>query len=149
MMKGIYVVLAELDEETSIQVGATRKYHLQKGYYLYVGSAMSSLESRIRRHLSSKKKCHWHIDYLLGRARIQNIIYAETEEREECHLANLLAQRLSAVEGFGCSDCRCRSHLFFCSEPQALESLAIATFKDLNLVPFSTTTTGSSRQTKD
>jgi len=132
------VILAELYEATDMLVGTRRKYFFQKGYYAYVGSALSGLEPRIRRHLSPEKKRHWHIDYLVEKAKIKNIIYAETGERKECHLATLLSQKLTAVDGFGCSDCRCRSHLFFCSEWQALESFAIDALISLSLEPFST-----------
>jgi len=138
--------LAELDEEKDITVGNRHRYHLQKGCYAYVGSALSSLEKRMRRHLSPEKKRYWHIDYLLERAKIQNIIYAETEERKECVLAKILFRRLPAVADFGCSDCRCQSHLFFCPERQALENLAINAFRSLSLEPFSTANADLDRQ---
>jgi len=61
-----------------------------------------------------------------GGTSIRNIIYAESGERKECDLAQRLSQRLAVVEGFGCSDCRCCSHLFFCSEHKMLENSTIA-----------------------
>jgi Uri superfamily endonuclease len=39
------------------------------------------------------------------------VICGMTERDLECTLANLLGP--PAVPGFGCSDCRCYSHLFF------------------------------------
>jgi Uri superfamily endonuclease len=137
--KGIYTIIIELDKAMDVPVGTRRRYYFQKGYYAYVGSALSGLEQRVRRHLSPMKKHHWHIDYLLERARIQNIIYAETGAKKECALANALFQRLPAVAGFGCSDCRCQSHLFFCPEWQALENLIINAFRTLGLEPLPAT----------
>jgi Uri superfamily endonuclease len=137
--KGIYTIIIELDKAMDVPVGTRRRYYFQKGYYAYVGSALSGLEQRVRRHLSPMKKHHWHIDYLLERARIQNIICAETGAKKECALANALSPRLPAVAGFGCSDCRCRSHLFFCSELQALEDLVSNAFRTLGLEPLPAT----------
>jgi Uri superfamily endonuclease len=135
-MKGIYVILIELDEAKDILVGKKRRFDLQKGFYGYVGSAMSGLERRLGRHLSSMKKPYWHIDYLLITAEIQNIIYAETAEKKECTMAQTLSQRLPAIRGFGCSDCKCPSHLFFRKDYKALENLVFDTLKSLGLYPF-------------
>jgi Uri superfamily endonuclease len=134
-MKGIYVILLELDEAKDIPVGKKRRFGFQKGFYGYVGSALSGLERRLGRHLSSVKKPHWHIDYLLSTAETRNIIYAETTERKECTLAQTLSLRLPAVEGFGCSDCECLSHLFFSKDQKALEKLVLDAFQRLELYP--------------
>lgn len=134
-MKGIYVILIELDEAKDILVGKKRRFDFQRGFYGYVGSALSGLERRLGRHLNTTKKHHWHIDYLLSQAAIQDIIYAETTERKECTLAQTLSQRLPAIRGFGCSDCKCLSHLFFCKDYKALERLIIDASKSLGLYP--------------
>lgn len=118
-------------------MGRKGKFDFQKGFYGYVGSAISGLERRLGRHINQAKTPHWHIDYLLGRARILDIISAETTERKECALAQTLSLRLSAVAGFGCSDCKCPSHLFFCQDQELLEKIVIEAFKSIRLAPSS------------
>jgi len=83
--KGIYVLLIQLDVASNIQAGK-RRFHLDSGFYGYVGSALSGLERRLTRHLLTDKRFHWHIDYLLTVARINKVIYGETEESKECAL---------------------------------------------------------------
>jgi Uri superfamily endonuclease len=73
---------------------------------------MNSLESRIRRHLSDEKKLHWHIDYLLEKSEITDVIYNENK-KVECELSQYIAQKTDGVKDFGCSDCECESHLYY------------------------------------
>jgi len=100
---------------------------------------LSGLQSRLRRHFRAEKRYYWHIDYLSGEGSIQNVSYAETTEKKECDLANRLSLKLPAVAGFGCSDCRCRSHLFFHPERRPLEKLVDDAFLSLGLKPVSST----------
>ncbi|MFB6215830.1 MAG: DUF123 domain-containing protein, partial [Candidatus Aenigmatarchaeota archaeon] len=44
-------------------MGALGKIDFRQGVYVYVGSAMNSVEKRLERHFSDNKKMHWHIDY--------------------------------------------------------------------------------------
>jgi len=134
-MKGIYVLLMHLDRASEIQAGK-RRFYLDSGFYGYVGSALSGIEKRVGRHLSSEKRAHWHIDYLLDVAKVKDVICGETAESKECSLARILSQKLPAINGFGCSDCRCKSHLFFCQDRYNLENLALDGFKSLDLHPF-------------
>ena len=55
-MKGIYVILIELDEPRVIIAGRKHEFDLQKGFYGYAGSALSGLEKRVSRHQKSEKK---------------------------------------------------------------------------------------------
>lgn len=112
-MIGIYVLLVELANATEINIGKRHKLTFEKGFYAYIGSALAGLEHRITRHFSTKKKLYWHIDYLLATAIILRVLYAETNSRRECLVAQALSQRLPSILGFGCSDCHCASHLFF------------------------------------
>ena len=65
-MKGCYCLIIHVKKYSKIRIGAKLGYlEFKRGIYVYVGSAMNSLESRLNRHLSSKKKMHWHVDYLL------------------------------------------------------------------------------------
>lgn len=111
-MKGAYLLVIEIPMDAIILVGKQGMIPFEKGYYAYVGSALSGLEPRIRRHLDSQKKLHWHIDYLLVHAEIKQVFIKESTEREECNLADAFIQVLHAISGFGCSDCACHSHLF-------------------------------------
>jgi len=111
-MKGAYVLLFSLPEK-HIAVGKLGTIHFAKGNYAYVGSAMNSLENRISRHFSKNKKLHWHIDYVLLHANILKTYTFPSESREECNIAKNLASKFPGIKGFGCSDCKCESHLFF------------------------------------
>jgi Uri superfamily endonuclease len=53
------------------------------------------------------------VDYLLldPRFRLLYAVTAETDLDLECAYAGAIGG--DAVPGFGCSDCRCRSHLFY------------------------------------
>jgi len=112
-MKGSYVLLIRIDKDSSIDIGKIGKIDFKKGVYVYVGSAMNNIKHRIERHLKKEKKLHWHIDYLLEKSRIVNTYYRESNIREECKIANVLNQHLSFIPNFGCSDCSCKSHLFY------------------------------------
>ena len=109
-----------------VATGALGEVPLQAGWYVYVGSARRNLNARIARHHRTGKKLHWHIDYLLEQldpAEVTSLpIYTHLDL--ECELARALSRAaVGSVRGFGCSDCRCRSHLFrFESDPLRLGS---------------------------
>jgi Uri superfamily endonuclease len=128
-MIGCYILLIELKTPTKIQIGKLGKVFFKKGFYLYIGSAMNSLEGRIKRHLRSEKKLHWHIDYLLQNADVIDVFYKETNEKIECKTVNFFNQTLANVTGFGCSDCKCRSHLFYSTKKQIKQIINNASFK--------------------
>ena len=123
-MKGCYCLIIKLSNNSKIKIGKKLgKLDFTKGHYVYVGSAMNSLESRIKRHLSDEKKLHWHIDYLLKKAEITCIIYNENK-KVECELSKFLATKTDGVKNFGCSDCDCESHLYyFKNRNEAIESV--------------------------
>ena len=113
-MKGCYCLIIKVDKNKDIKIGKKLgKIRFQKGHYTYVGSAMNSLESRIKRHLSDEKKLHWHIDYLLKDCEITNVIYNISTEKIECELSHYLESKTDSIKDFGCSDCACKSHLFY------------------------------------
>jgi len=134
-MKGIYVLLIELRKDTQVTVGKLLEIDFKKGYYAYVGSALNGLESRIKRHLSHKKKFHWHIDYFLEKSDITSIIYAETLEKKECKLAETLNE-FENIRNFGSSDCNCESHLCFSCDFEKLRGSVIHGFGKNNLEYF-------------
>lgn len=108
---GSYVLVMRLDRDCVIRVGALGDVRFPAGMYAYVGSAMAGLDARIARHLRDDKRLHWHVDYLLQHAEVREVVRVESDERLECRIATALAGRLAGVEGFGCSDCGCESHL--------------------------------------
>lgn len=112
-MKGCYCLIIRLDEDCEIKIGKLGKIYFKKGHYVYVGSAMNSLESRINRHLNEEKKLHWHIDYLLKESEISDVIYNVSTKKVECELSQYLSNKTTSIKGFGCSDCMCESHLYY------------------------------------
>ncbi len=113
-MKGTYCLLVELKKTSKIKTGSLGSLLFERGYYVYVGSALNGLERRIARHLRREKRKHWHVDYLLsnGNARVRRVFAKQTSDREECRIAEKVSACGEPVKNFGCSDCRCRSHLF-------------------------------------
>ena len=113
-------MLIELPEERRISVGKLGMPTFRRGFYAYAGSALNGLESRLARHLRRNKKFHWHIDYLIKEASIREIVFSDNGKRDECLFAHALCREFSPIPGFGCSDCKCISHLFYGSEKEEL-----------------------------
>ncbi len=128
-MKGSYMLLIQLPEEQTITTGSLKAIYFPRGYYAYVGSAMGGFKSRLNRHLKSNKKPHWHIDYLLEKASISEIILCETKDKAECAVAQALSYQFDSIPGFGSSDCKCRSHLFFATDK--IKPIIMATLSSL------------------
>jgi len=134
-VKGSYVLLIELTEEQTITTGSLKAIYFPRGYYAYVGSAMGGFKSRLNRHLKSNKKPHWHIDYLLEKASISEIILCETNDRVECTIAQALNGQFDFIPGFGSSDCKCHSHLFFATDkmkPTIMATLSSLPIKEIS-----------------
>ena len=112
-MNGTYLLVMTLPNDASVMVGKRGVINFKKGSYAYVGSALNGLDQRINRHLRNDKKIHWHIDYLLPYTEIVDIFYKENNKREECKIARLLERNFTNIPSFGCSDCCCKSHLFY------------------------------------
>ena len=132
---GSYILLIELPEEQPITVGSLKTIYFPGGYYAYVGSALGGFKSRLNRHLRIDKKPHWHIDYLLQKASINDIIICESEDEVECAIARALSTEFDAIPGFGCSDCRCHSHLFFATEERQMKSKVMSNINLLGIKP--------------
>lgn len=96
---------------------------------------MGGFKSRLSRHLKRTKRFHWHIDYLLQMACINSIIFGETADRAECAIAQALSRQFDSIPGFGSSDCKCRSHLFFAAEERELKSTIMTTLELLSIQP--------------
>ncbi len=112
--RGAYIITGLLRGARTIEIGSLGRISLKKGYYLYIGSAMNSLSSRIKRHLRKEKTIRWHIDYLIPYLQDIKAIPIQSSEDLEC----LLSESLSSIsegyiKGFGSSDCNCESHLYW------------------------------------
>ena len=120
--RGAYLLVVALPRIRLIACGALGRLSFQPGYYVYVGSAMGGLKGRLARHQRAEKRLHWHIDYLLHdpAARLLQGLPIVSPVRLECRLAGAVgALAEEAVPRFGCSDCRCPSHLFrFAGDPR-------------------------------
>lgn len=132
-VRGSYILLVELATRKDIVVGKLGYVSFPKACYAYVGSAMNGLRARLARHLRKGKKLHWHIDYLLKEAEIKEIIICQGEERVECYLAQALAGGFQSIPGFGSSDCRCQSHLYFASGGDRIRAGVVKVVKQAGL----------------
>ena len=121
-MKGIYALDIIINQDIVVRIGALGEVLFIAGDYVYVGSALNSLEPRILRHLGKSMGAginfHWHIDYLLVKREVEvrSIYITDTTVREECLLAEYVRLHGIPVKGFGSSDCKCSSHLFMVKE---------------------------------
>ncbi len=131
--RGSYLVSLFLPAGAALEVGALGWIDFPPGWYVYAGSARRGLKARIARHLRiggnllkgnlskgnlssrvQRKKLHWHIDYLAEAATYAKGYPIASYQNLECELARELAEIGGVpVEGFGSTDCRCRSHLYW------------------------------------
>jgi len=105
-----------MKKDAKIRIGKLGTIMFKKGTYYYAGSAQNSIEGRIKHHLNNKNKLHWHIDYLLNNpnAEIKSIHSLKTNNKaDECRTAEELSKTMNKISGFGCTDCKCESHLYF------------------------------------
>jgi Uri superfamily endonuclease len=114
VLKGVYVLVIQVDEDTSVNVGALGRLTFKKGLYAYVGSAQNNLEQRVKRHLRKGKRKFWHVDYFLDNeaTKVVEVFQQRADKAEECAIAGVIGERGEPIDGFGSSDCSCKSHLF-------------------------------------
>lgn len=114
-MKGVYVLAISVSKNINVKVCSRKNFFLEKGFYAYAGSAQKGLEKRLIRHFSrAGKKRFWHIDHLLAidGVSVVRAFYKGATKQGECRTAQSLSGVAFPVDGFGCSDCKCKSHLF-------------------------------------
>lgn len=113
---GCYALVLALGSTTHVDVGRLGPLELLPGYYIYVGSAFGpgGLRARLSRHWAGASRRYWHIDYLRAVSKPVSAWFQVQRESREHEWAAALARgrSLDAVPGFGCSDCRCVSHLY-------------------------------------
>ncbi|MHA1577243.1 MAG: GIY-YIG nuclease family protein, partial [Candidatus Thorarchaeota archaeon] len=135
----------EISHEIIRNIGSMKNVVFSKGHWVYIGSAQgttsTNLEHRLKRHFSTAKKIHWHIDYLLNHQDIlREAVYAVTDQNKECELVQnliLTKQFEWGPLGFGSSDCksRCKAHLLKYSGTDSPILQIYASFKELGLAP--------------
>jgi len=132
--RGTYALLIALGSDSVLDVGALGEVPFLSGCYCYVGSAMGGLDQRVSRHISKDKKVRWHIDRLTTVADSVEAYESYPDYVPECGLARMAEE--AGMEpfalGFGCSDCRCRTHLFRTDEAsfrRFKEAAKLADFK--------------------
>ena len=118
---GTYALILKCTLRATIQVGQRLQIALKPGYYIYVGSAFGpgGVQSRVARHCRRAKPKHWHIDYLREYCNPFLVLCCYALRRLEHLWAEAFQniERTVVVKGFGCSDCKCASHLFWSPVP--------------------------------
>lgn len=132
-MKGSYILVVLIQKNIELIIGALGKIAFEKGFYLYIGSAMgnsgaSTLVNRVKRHLfsSKKKRVHWHIDYLLDNKNtsIYCVYLIPSLQKLECSIANeLINVSNGCINNFGSTDCSCKSHLLYYKNFKLIDKL--------------------------
>ncbi len=130
---GTYVLAIRLGSDLETGVGSLGTLVFPAGLYCYAGSAMGGLDQRVSRHLRREKTVRWHVDRLTVAADSVEAFESYPDPVPECTLAKMAeeAGMEPFAEGFGCSDCRCRTHLFR-ADPDSLSRL----IRDAGLVSF-------------
>jgi Uri superfamily endonuclease len=116
MDKGIYCLIFR-NPACTVRAGALGEIPFRRGWHIYVGSALGSGGlARLERHIAlsrdKDKRPKWHVDYLSTSPlfALHYAVSGQTGDPLECRLADTLGGE--HLPGFGCSDCRCSSHLF-------------------------------------
>jgi sugar fermentation stimulation protein A len=121
-----YILLINVSEDLKIRVGQLGEASFEKGDYIYIGSAKGCLEARLERHLRKKKKTYWHIDYLLKSKKTKILQIWIIDKKTECQTAEVFCQDLTTEiikKGYGSSDCKCLTHLFFINDEKKTEKI--------------------------
>ncbi len=137
VLKGTYCLIIRLKEDSLVRIGKLGCIKFDKGFYVYVGSALNSLEARLERHLKNEKKLFWHVDYLLAdpNAVLDEIVFAVDDRKWECGIAMAVSGEGDGIRNFGCSDCKCNSHLFRFDDVETSFITCVDAFKKLSLTP--------------
>ncbi|MES9830183.1 MAG: GIY-YIG nuclease family protein [Candidatus Thiodiazotropha sp.] len=125
---GTYGLVLQTDTSTVVQIGRWDVIDIKPGFYIYIGSAFGpgGVLARVSRHCREVKPKHWHIDHLREVAALESVWYSHGRTRLEHRWAKALTTwgNTEPVHGFGCSDCGCDSHLFYCKKHPSLAGFA-------------------------
>jgi Uri superfamily endonuclease len=112
-VKGSYILLIWVENTGHIRFGRRRSSIFREGLYAYVGSGLNNLTKRVHRHFTHRKRLWWHIDYLTRRSTVIGAFTLEYPHPLEERIAAKLSSYYQFIDGFGSSDRRSRSHLFY------------------------------------
>jgi Uri superfamily endonuclease len=117
-LPGTYALVLASIRAAPIRIGKLGSLQLQPGFYVYVGSAHGpgGLRARLAHHLEPTGRPHWHIDYLRAHTIPEDVWLCCDRISWEHRWAGRIGMRRGAsipLAGFGSSDCRCESHLYF------------------------------------
>jgi endonuclease-3 len=124
-MKGSYSLVVEVSESREVVVGSLGSIAFDPGFYVYNGSAFGpgglKRVGRHREKSGESESPHWHIDYLLVQDCSDIVeVFKEKDSDHECGLSSEMSEVFTSVQGFGCSDCSCGSHLFYSEDRQSV-----------------------------
>lgn len=121
---GTYVLILHAARRAVVTFRRGSSIATRPGYYTYVGSAFGpgGIRARVSRHARTDKRRHWHIDHLTAVTQVTGAMISYACSRYEhgwaAYLEDMTA--LEAVAGFGCTDCRCHSHLYYTADDARL-----------------------------
>lgn len=115
---GAYALILFCSRGGLVQVGKLGQLQLRRGFYVYVGSALGpgGVRARVAHHQRLSPRPHWHIDYLRPHTRLEEVWYCHhrvCREHQWARAINALRASCIPIAGFGSSDCKCKTHLFF------------------------------------
>jgi Uri superfamily endonuclease len=115
-LPGTYALILQNHCFAKPEVGRLGQISFAPGYYIYVGSARGpgGVKARVSRHCRALKPSRWHIDYL---GKIMRPVWAWIRydpNHLEHRWARMVSEmpHVSSIKRFGCSDCKCPTHLF-------------------------------------
>ena len=116
---GSYLLVLKNENKKRIQAGKLGTVSFEKGYYVYAGSALRGLDSRVSRYSRKRKKVFWHIDFIAPyHMSIERVFAIRRPDKIESKIVNALQSICNDhVKGFGASDSKAKSHLFFFKKP--------------------------------
>jgi sugar fermentation stimulation protein A len=116
---GTYVLILRNEIQRTVEIGRLGNIQFEPGFYVYVGSALGSLDARIRRHVRRGKTHFWHIDYISPPVmELERALPIRRKDRIETELAMRISQLCDrSIKRFGSSDSPAPSHLFFFRDP--------------------------------
>jgi Uri superfamily endonuclease len=108
-----YRLYIRIPRRAVIEPGRLGRHVLERGWYVYTGSARRAMAARLRHHLAGNGKCHWHIDWLL-RSALGEVEHVSLDTRGECEVNRAMPGTVP-IPRFGATDCRhrCGSHLLW------------------------------------
>jgi sugar fermentation stimulation protein A len=129
---GSYAMVIRNDRNQTIKVGRLGEIPFKKGYYLYIGSALRSVENRVKRHGKTIKSSFWHIDFIVpGPMKIEKIYIIRRRDRIESKLVKaMMGISEGVIRHFGATDSDQESHLLYFADTPVRKSAFITALLD-------------------